>query len=169
MPGKYSFAINGGEKFWSGTFNRQCFEAPPGKAARLHGKGDEDSYQFDEKEGAHFIDCLSPTFQPVFKLSRDLVTVPKEKLIVPKADKHKKVITNAPGKDYPEGLPTMDWDRSQLGAFIHEQEPEIESRVRVTTSAETIVLAIWKKHDPARFERYTKDTDIDNMDKKRKV
>lgn len=169
MPGKYSYVINGGEKTWTGTYDRTGWEAPPGKAVRPHGRGDDESFQFEDKVANDFILCMPEQFRGVCKVSRDLVEVPKEKLSPARPSKHKKVVENEAGKDYPAGLPTMDWDRSQCGAFIKENEPEIEARVRVTTAAETIVLAVWKKHDPARYDRYMKDSSPDNIGGKRKA
>jgi len=154
MPGQYFFILNTSDKPWQGLYAQVGYSAPSGKAIRLDGKGDDANLQFEPQDADCLISCIEPERRHLFKKSQKEDTVPPEKIIPAPPPAASKDIPNADGKDYPDGMPQMDWSGPQIHAWLKINDPKIEARTRLTSPPEAMILAIWKVHAKDMYDRY---------------
>ena len=161
---RYVFVLNGMEdKTWTGLFQIQDHEAPPGKAVRIKGRPDSESIQFKEADAKLLLSTMEPEVAARFVLSQTETEIKKDELKPAPAPKAAvEMVPNASDQDYPEGdkdsmVPvTMEWNRPQLLAWLRDNDDKLLKKIKKETglSIEGIVLKIWEVYDKPKYDRY---------------
>lgn len=155
---RYFFLRNRMEdKTWVAPFQLQDHEAPPGKCVRIRGKGDDQAIQFKEDDAKLLLSIMPPEIAEHFELSLTSADIPKDNLTPAPAPKVEHAdIPNAPDRDYPDGEPSMGWNRPQALAWLRDYDDKLLKKItkQPKLSVEGIILSIWEIMDKAKYDRY---------------
>jgi len=154
-PNAFVYIVNGTSKAIRHMFKGEDYVAYPGTAfrqrntaevARLAAKSDDcpgTLPMFSLQDGHLFIDTMHESLRDGVRMSASFPgEIKKDDLIEIPSDEAEP-IPNAPGHDFPAGVPGDDWNIAQLAAWAKDHgQPKL---VRSSSSVEVNCVRIWRK------------------------